>query len=149
MILQTKHFDAVEINEEDVITFKNGIPGFEEKKKFVILYKVDDDNPFKWLQSVDDGTVAFVILDPRTFKDKYDIKIDDAVCSDLEIEDLNDVAVYSIVTIPEEIAKMTANLKAPLIINLKKNKGCQLILDDNSYSFRHSVLEELHQLASK
>ena len=146
MILQTKHFDAIEINEEDVISFPKGIPGFEDQKRFAILAKVDDENPFKWLQSVDNGDVAFVVLDPRTFKNRYDLKIDDNTSNDLEIENLEDVLVYTIVTIPDEISKMTANLKAPLVINAKKNKGCQLILDSNNYSFRHSVLEELEGL---
>lgn len=149
MILETKHFGNVEINEDDVIIFEKGIPGFENNKRYAILYKVDDDNPFKWLQSVDNGSIAFVIIDPKTFKDFYEIKIEDEVMNELEIDELSDVMVYNIVTIPEDITKITANLRAPVIINAKKNKGCQIILENGDYSFRQSILNEIHEMGGK
>ena len=146
MILETKHFGNVEINEEDIVTFERGLPGFEDSKRFAILYKIDDDNPFKWLQSVDNGSVAFVIVSPQTFKNHYEVKIDDAVANELDMEDKEDVLVYNIVTIPEDISKMTANLKAPVIINAKKNKGCQIVLENQQYGFKHSITEELRNM---
>jgi len=149
MVLKTKHFGNVEINEEDIIIFDKGMPGFESSKKFVILHKVEEDNPFKWLQSVEDGKLAFVVISPQVFKEHYEVKIDQASSDEIEIEDLKDILVYSIVTIPEEISKMTANLKAPVLINAKKNKGCQLILDDERYEFKHSIVEEMKKLGGK
>ncbi len=149
MILKTKYFDNVEVKEEDIITFERGLPGFEDSKRFVVLYKVDNDNPFKWLQSVDNGSLAFVIVQPQVFKDHYEVKIDEHVTSELEIEELSDVIVYSIVTIPEDISQMTANLKAPILINAKKNKGCQLLLEDERYEYRHNIVEELRKLGGK
>lgn len=149
MILETRHFGNIEINEEDVITFEKGIPGFEDSRRFAILYKVgDEDNPFKWLQSVDNGSLAFVIIQPQYFMKHYEVKITDSVAEDLEIEDLADVVVYTIVTIPDDISQMTANLKAPIIINTKRNKGCQMILDDERYRFRHNILEELQKMGT-
>lgn len=149
MILKTKHFGNVEINEEDIITFEKGIPGFESSKKFVILHKVEEDNPFKWLQSVDDGKVAFVVINPQVFKHNYEVKVDRTISDELEIEVIEDVIVFSIVTIPEEVSKMTANLKAPVLINAKKNKGMQLILDDERYDFRHLILDEFKKMGGK
>lgn len=149
MILNTKHFGNVEIKEEDLITFERGLPGFEDSKKYAILYKVDDDNPFKWLQSVENGDAAFVIVEPQVFKGHYEVKIDDYVADELEIKELSDVIVYSIVTIPEEISQMTANLKAPIVINAKNNKGCQMLLDGEKYSYKHSILQELQKMGVK
>ncbi|MGE5472844.1 MAG: flagellar assembly protein FliW [Ignavibacteriales bacterium] len=149
MILKTKHFGNVEINEEDIITFSKGIPGFEGSKKFVILHKIEDDNPFKWLQSVDDGNVAFVIINPQSFKEHYEVKIEQGVLDELETENLKDVLVYSIVTIPEEVSKMTANLRAPVLINAKKNKGMQLVLDDERYGVKHGILDEFKKTGGK
>lgn len=146
MILQTKYFDTVEINEEDIITFEKGIPGFEDNRRFVVLHKVEDDNPFKWLQSVDNGEIAFVIINPNVFKDHYEVKISESVSQELDIKDLSDILVYCIVTIPEDISMMTANLKAPVLINAKSNKGCQMILEDERYSFKHSIIEEMKKL---
>jgi len=149
MVLKTKNFGNIEINEEDIISFKKGLPGFESYRRFAILHKVDDENPFKWLQSVDDGKVAFVIINPQFFKDHYEIKVDPNTSDELEIEDIKDVIVYSIVTIPEEVSKMTANLKAPVIINAKKNMGCQLVMDDERYGFRHLILDEFKKMGGK
>lgn len=149
MVLKTKHFGNVEINEGDIITFQKGIPGFESSRKFVILYKIGEDNPFKWLQSVDDGKVAFVIINPQVFKENYEVKVDKATSDELEIERPEDVVVYSIVTIPEEVSKMTANLKAPVLINAKKNKGIQLLLDDERYEVRHTILDELKKMGGR
>ncbi|MGE5328917.1 MAG: flagellar assembly protein FliW [Deltaproteobacteria bacterium] len=149
MVLKTKHFGNVEINEEDIIAFEKGMPGFESNKRFVILHKIEEDNPFKWLQSVDDGKVAFVVINPQVFKDHYEVKIDQAASEELDIQDMKDIIVYSIVTIPEEVSKMTANLKAPVIINAKKNKGCQIILEDERYEFRHLLLDEFKKMGGK
>lgn len=149
MVLETKHFGNVEIKEEDIIIFERGLPGFEDNKRYAVLHKVDDDNPFKWLQSVDNGSLAFVIVAPQAFKNHYEVKIDDAVAAELELDDLSNVVVYSIVTIPEEISQMTANLKAPIIINAKKNKGCQILLEDERYEFKHSIVEELRKMGGK
>jgi len=149
MVLKTKHFGNVEINEEDIITFEKGMPGFESNKKFAILHKVEEDNPFKWLQCVDDGKVAFVIINPQIFKDHYEVKLDGVISDELNIESLEDVIVYSIVTIPEEVSKMTANLKAPIIINAKNNKGCQMFLEDEKYGLKHTILDEFKKMGGK
>jgi len=149
MVLETQHFGNIEISEEDIIEFERGLPGFEDNKRFTILEKVGDDNPFKWLQSIDSNTLAFVIVQPQMFKDHYEVKIDDNVAAELELEDVSEVIVYSIVTIPQEISKMTANLKAPILINAKKNKGCQMMLDDERYQFKHGILQELQNMGGK
>lgn len=149
MILETENFGTIEIKEEDIIMFERGLPGFEDCRKFAVLYKVDDDNPFKWLQSIDNSSLAFVIVEPQLFKDHYQVKISDSVAEELDVEELTDIVVYSIVTIPEEISKMTANLKAPIIINAKKNKGCQTLLEDEKYDFKHSIIQELQKMGVK
>lgn len=149
MILKTKHFNKIEINEEDIISFNKGLPGFENHKRFVVLSKVNDDNPFKWLQSVDDGNIAFVIIEPRSFIKDYEIAIEESVVNELQIENLEEVVIYSIVTIPEKVSEMTANLKAPIIINAKNNTGYQVILDDQKYSFRWNILQEMQKTEVK
>ena len=142
MIIQTKHFGDVEITEEDVLTFEYGIPGFDDLTKFVILGKTDVESPFFWLQSLEDSGVAFVISDPFNYVSDYEAEIDTTMAKFLGIEDENDAIIYNIVTVPEDISKTSINLKAPLVINTKNNKGCQVILENEKYKFKHIIMEE-------
>jgi len=142
MIIQTKHFGDVEITEEDVLTFEYGIPGFDDLTKFVILGKTDVESPFFWLQSLEESGVAFVISDPFNYVSDYEAEIDTTMAKFLGIEDENDAIIYNIVTVPEDISKTSINLKAPLVINTKNNKGCQVILENEKYKFKHIIMED-------
>lgn len=145
MQLNTKHFGTVEIEESGIITFGEGLPGFEKSKKFVLLASGDESSPFKWLQSVDDPQLAFALVDPFVIKKDYEVNITDEVIQAVGIEKAEDVIIYSVVVVPENISQMSMNLRAPLVINLKNKKGIQVVLDSDRYSVRHYILEELHR----
>ncbi len=142
MNIKTKNFGLVSYNEEDVLHFDDGIPGFEGLKSFILL-SVDEYTPFKWLQSLDDTNIAFVIIDPKAIVKDYKVELDEETVKLLDIKDLNHILVFAIVVIPDEIEKMTANLKAPIIINAENNKGMQILLDNDDYMIKHPVLKEL------
>ncbi|KPU26430.1 flagellar assembly protein FliW [Caloranaerobacter sp. TR13] len=143
MILNTKHFGQIEIDENSIITFPDGLLAFEEQKRFVIINNPDEEIPFKWLQSIDNSDLAFVIINPFLFKKDYEFDIPQSVIDKLKIKEEKDVLVYSIVVVPEDITKMTANLVGPIIINLKNRLGKQIILEDKRYTTKHLILEEL------
>ncbi len=145
MLLKTKHFGDIEIDENKIVTFNDGIPGFDELKRFVVLYSGDENSPFRWLQCVDDGEIVFAVINPFMVVTDYDIEIPEEVISNLDIKSLEDVMVLSIVVVPDDINKMTMNLKAPIIINTKNNRGMQVILDTDRYSVRHYIVEELRR----
>lgn len=144
MRVHTKHFGDLEIDESKIITFPEGLPGFEQVKQFTII---DDkeDSPFKWLQGVDNPQLALVMITPYYFRPDYEVDIADSEVAILEIQDSQDVVVYSIVVIPEDTSRMTANLKAPVLINMKNNRGKQVIMEKGNYSVKHYILEELQQ----
>ncbi|PHO06109.1 flagellar assembly protein FliW [Thermoanaerobacterium thermosaccharolyticum] len=142
MDIETKNFGLVSYNEEDVLHFDDGIPGFEGLKSFILL-SVDEYTPFKWLQSLDDTDIAFVIIDPKVVVKDYKVEINEETVKLLDIKDLNHILVFAIVVIPDEIEKMTANLKAPIIINAENNKGMQILLDNDDYMIKHPILKEL------
>lgn len=145
MLLNTKHFSEIEINDDEIITFEGGLPGFESEDKLAFVKNPDEESPFLWLQSIKTADLAFVIINPVFFRKDYTVTIEDSLVSDLKIENPEDVLVYAIVVVPEEVSKITANLKAPLIINTKNKKGKQVILDTNEYHVRHYILEELQK----
>ncbi|SHH69837.1 flagellar assembly factor FliW [Caloranaerobacter azorensis DSM 13643] len=146
MLLNTKHFGQIEIDEDSIITFPDGLLAFEEQKRFVIINNPDEEIPFKWLQSIDNPDLAFVIVNPFLFKRDYEFDIPQSVVDRLDIEREKDVLVYSIVVVPEDITKMTANLVGPIIINLKNRLAKQIILDDKRYTTKHLILDELGKL---
>ena len=145
MLLNTKHFGEIEIDENKIITFKEGIPGFEDSKRYIVLYNGDESSPFRWLQAVDDGHLAFAVINPFMILGDYDIEVPEDVVSNLNIENIEDLLILSIVVIPEDHTKMTMNLKAPVIINQKNNCGMQVVLDTDMYSVRHYIIEELRR----
>ena len=143
MILNTKNFGEIEVADQDVLEFEYGIPGFESMTQFVILGKTDDENsPFFWLQSAQNPNLAFVIMNPRDLVPDYEVEIDMFTANLLKITDENDALIYSIVTVPEDISKISINLKAPIVINAKTNRGCQVVLENEKYKFKHIITEE-------
>ena len=116
MKLHALSFGEIEIDEKNILTFPDGIPGFEESKRYIIINNPDEENPFDWLQSVDNGDLAFVIINPFFVKPDYDIIIPESALEKLKIKDESDVALYSIVVVPEKIEEMTVNLTGPIEI---------------------------------
>jgi len=144
--LNTKHFGVVEVNEKDIIDFPEGIPGFEYIKRFVILGKNEDGNPFHWLQGVDDPDIALVIIDPRTFKPDYVVDVPDEEVEILDIKDTEKVLVFSVVVVQEDLSKMTANLSAHILINIENSRGKQVIMDNEDYPIKYYFMEELRKV---
>lgn len=142
MKLHTKNFGLLEIEEEKIIAFPEGIPGFEEEKEFVIINNEDEENPFCWLQSINNPDLAFVIINPFLIFSDYTIDLPETVQEKLKIEDEKDVAVYSIVVVPKDLKKMTVNLLGPIIINVRERLGKQVILDDPRYSTKHYIFPQ-------
>ena len=143
--LETKHFGLIDVDEKEIINFSEGLPGFSQVKKFVLIGSGDESSPFSWMQSVDCPDLAFVVCDPFRIKEDYEIDIKDEIVESLEIDQISDVKVLSIVVVPEDLSKISMNLKAPVVINTAKMKGMQIFLDTDKYSVRHYIMEELRK----
>ncbi|MED2970960.1 flagellar assembly protein FliW [Fictibacillus sp. B-59209] len=141
MELKTKFHGDIEVEQEDVITFEHGIPGFEEEREFVIL--PFEDTPFSVMQSVSTSGLAFVTADPFMHFSGYDLTLPESVVNELEIKEQQDVFVQVIVTLRDELKESTANLQAPLIINKVKSLGKQVVLNDNQYTSRHLIFTKV------
>ncbi len=131
----------VEEKEKNIITFNNGLPGFESLKTFV-LEEIEGSEPFKTLKSTEDVNIGFVTIVPFDFKVDYEVKLTEAVINSLKIEAPEDVLILNTVTLNSDVKKITTNLKAPIIINSKNNLGYQMILDRENYSIKHPLIKE-------
>ncbi len=127
MDLNTVRFGQIQIDDESILTFDNGIYGFEDLKKFAII-NCTETEPIFWLQSVEDGDVSVPIIDPFIIKEDYVIDVDDKELMSIGTEKEEDIIVYNVVVLPEDITKITINLVAPIIINISNNKAKQVIL---------------------
>ena len=143
----TTRFGEIELKAEETITLAKGLIGFPELKKFVLLDH-DKDSPFKWLQSLDDGAIAFVLINPLLFKPDFTVEVTQPEVSDLELEKEEDAVISVIVTMPGKPENMTANLIAPLVFNISNRMGKQLILNDQEYTTRHNIMEEMKKYSS-
>ncbi|GHU51494.1 flagellar assembly factor FliW [Clostridia bacterium] len=147
MTITTKNFGELEIDESQTILFLEGLPGFSEYKNFVLLDN-DDDTPFCYLQSVDDGELAFILMDAFQKYTDYAPEIDPSDISTLgeyTDETKSDFLIYNVVVLPQDVKKMSVNLLAPVIINQKLRKGQQVIArnaDQKAYTVHHLVFDE-------
>ena len=130
MKITTKFLGEVEIDHEDIITFPEGIPGFSDSKQFVLL-PLDQDLPLALLQATENAELGFIVAYPFAFKPDYafDLSMEDSELLSVEREE--DLITYAIVTLKEKLSDSTMNLLAPVVINMKKKIGKQLVLSDS------------------
>ncbi|MEY9971888.1 flagellar assembly factor FliW [Lysinibacillus sp. RC46] len=139
MKIATKFLGEVELGEQDILTFEHGLLGLENEKNFVLL-PIDADLPLAMLQSVDNVEIGFVVAYPFAFKKDYSFDISEDDREQLKIGKEEDVLTYAIVTMKETFQESTMNLLAPLIINMDKKCGKQIVLQDNkSYPLRYPM----------
>lgn len=145
MKIYSTRFGEIEIEEKDIINFEDGILGFEDIKKYVLL-NIEENNPLMLMQSVEESALAFVIINPYEFRSEYCIELSDEDIKKLQIEKEEDIDVFAIVVIPHENpSKMTANLQGPIIINRNKKLGKQVITNNNNYGIKHNILKEMEE----
>jgi flagellar assembly factor FliW len=139
MEIKTKFQDIIEIQESDILTFEQGIPGFENEKKFVLL--PIEETELSLLQSVETKELAFIITDPFLFFKDYDFELSSVEQELLKINEKKEVFVQVIITVADPYEKSTANLQAPVIINVKNNKCKQIILSNGKYRTKHRLTD--------
>lgn len=145
MLMKTTHFGEIEINEENILDFEEGILGFEDIRRFGIINSEDPESPFSWIQAIEKPELAFALVDPFAIKKDYDFELKDEDASFLGIENPSQTAVFAIVVIPDDTKKISMNLKAPIIVNTNNKKAAQIILDSDKYTVRHFILDELQK----
>jgi flagellar assembly factor FliW len=138
MKLNTKYHGVKEYKEEDIITFKKGLPGFENLKDF-ILFSVEENDLFSILHSTENEEVGLVVVSPFSVVNDYEFKLSDNKIQELGIQSPEDVLVLNTVTLCSKVEDITANLKAPIIVNIKAKLGEQIIIDNDGYKVKHPL----------
>ena len=144
MVVHTSRFGAVTITSEDVIHFPEGLLGFNELRRFVLL---DDptDEIFAWLQSCEEPGVAFPVLEPELFMSNFTVHLTKHDLETLGLQSNDGLRCFTIITIPQDPTQMTANLKAPVVIHVPTRMARQIVLQDNSLAIREPIFTRLQQ----
>lgn len=140
MQIETTRFGVIEVEDSQLFEFPMGLLGFSNQKRYVVMDHAAD-SPLKWLQSVDDGSLAFIITDPLYFVPTYRVT---ARRSELEvIKPVEDQLILSVImTVPENPQNMSANLMAPLIFNMENRTAMQYVLTSQKYPVKYYVLKD-------
>lgn len=144
MKFRTSRFGEIEFTDDVVMLFPEGVLGFPESRRYILLEHDADGSPFKWLQSLDNPDLAFIVLDPYQIVSDYRFEIDMDTERIIGTDLPSCCALMAISTIPyNEPLKMTANLKAPLVVNVQTRRGRQVVLSTNYYQINAPVFPAL------
>ncbi|MDR3164320.1 MAG: flagellar assembly protein FliW [Synergistaceae bacterium] len=139
--LTSTRFGELEIDDGDVIQFPLGIPGFEDKRRWILIG--DEDNAIMWMHSTEDEALALPVVAPDSVKSDYNAQIPRESLEPIGDVREGDVTILIVVTIPPDRPwDMTANLKAPIVVNRAERVAMQTIALNNDYDFRYQVLDE-------
>ncbi|MGE5543437.1 MAG: flagellar assembly protein FliW [Bacillota bacterium] len=146
MIIKSRQLGDIEIDETRVISFPNGIPGFENDREYAI-FPIDRDGPFYYMHAVNNPDLCLVLAVPFVFFPDYELELSPESLDILEIEDGDpELAVFTVLTIPRDFRDTTANLLAPIIVNPGTKKGIQYVPGNSRYQTKHRIFPQ-HQKA--
>lgn len=151
MVVKTKFFGEVELDDEKILDFPNGIIGFEDFKKYAILFDEEDkrETRISWLQSLEEPALAIPVVDPLAIITEYAPMVEDELLKTLGDPADEDLLFLLALTVPSDMTKVTANMKAPFIINAENKKGVQLIVDNADYPVKFNVYEAVQKMKEK
>lgn len=145
MKINTKIFGEIEISDDKVITFENGIIGFPELKKFALLHDEERGTNvgIRFMQSLDEPAFAMPVMDPLIVKPDYDPEVNDELLAAAGNVTGDNILVLVTATIPSDLTQMSVNLQGPFVINVEEHKACQVIVEGGDYPVKFPVYEIL------
>lgn len=135
----SKVHGEMEYEENNIITFNKGIPGFNELKKFILI-NLHEYEPFKLFQSLENDEVSLIVTSPYEFFKEYEIKLSEETVKNLKINSSEEVMVLTTVTLNSDVKKITTNLQGPIVINTSNNFGEQIIIDNSKYKVKSPLI---------
>ena len=150
MLINTRIFGEVEIADEKIICMENGIIGFPDLKHFALIHNSErSDARMTWMVSVEEPEFALPVMDPLMVCPSYNPVVEDEMLRPIGELDPEELLVLVTITVPKDVTKMTVNLKAPVIINAKDCRACQLIVEGDEYPVKFPVYDILQSLKGK
>lgn len=139
MNIETRDFGAMEVSEEQIFEFPNGVYAFEDAKSFALIELEKGHYP-AWLQCTDNIRPCFIVFDPQLICKDYEVVLNSGEKAVLEVGENTSLKVLCIARVPEDYKETTVNLKSPIVINMDTKKAVQVILPKN-YPYRQPVFK--------
>ncbi len=152
MLVKTRFFGEVDIEDEKILTFDNGIMGFEDMKRWTLIYDIEkgSEGPISWFQSLDMAELALPVINPYTVTAVYEPVVEDELLKPLgEFKDEELVTLLTITIPSEDPSKTTANFRAPILINPVNRKGIQVIVNNEDYPIKFSIYESVQKMKAE
>lgn len=154
MNVETSNFGTMDVAEDKILTFQDGIIGFPDLNRFTLIVnepdeKQEDVNKIFWLQSLDDSTFTLPVVDPFAIFEEYNPIVEDEWFKPLGEHEPDDLLVLLTMTVPKDITKMSVNQKAPIVINSNTQKACQIIVEGDEYQVHCPVYDILKARSGK
>lgn len=137
MKLQTKYFGQIEYDEDDILTFSNGLYGFDDEREFLLIPFDGTQETLLCLQSRTNSALAFIVMDPFALQPDYEPVLHKAELSALGVKENGDLCYYVMCVVKEPLSESTVNLKCPIAINPTTRVSAQVILETDRYNMRH------------
>ena len=138
MIVQSTRFGELEVSDEQVLEFPQGVLGFPAEKRFALMeYK--PDSPFYFLQSLADPDLTFLMINPFAFFNDYEFDMDDSLMAEIGVTAENPPTVFKIATVKDKIDNMTVNLAGPVLVNLRDRKAAQWVIEKTQFPTRYPL----------
>jgi flagellar assembly factor FliW len=129
MEIKSSFFGEQTIDPSTIISFPNGIPGFEDQTRFKLFHQEGENPLVFWLQSLDDEALTFSVAQPSIFNINYNFVLNDAEEAALKIEDPADILILIILhKDASDQPTVKGAIKSPLVINSVKRIGLQKVL---------------------
>ena len=151
MLVKTRYFGEIDLTEDKIVTFEQGIMGFEEYKKYTILYDSDEEKKgnIMWFQSIEEPSLALPVINPLYVMSDYNPEVNEELLKPLGEMTEENVCILLTMTVPKDIKLTTANLKAPLIINADTRKGAQVVVENTDYGVKYNVYEAIEKMKAE
>lgn len=128
MRIETQRFGTLRLNADQLFLFPQGIIGMETQRQWALL--PDRDNAsVAWLQSATRGDRAIAVISPRAFFDDYRVHVGRRELASLRLQP--GAELYVLTAISGHVGRLTTNLRSPLLLNLNRRLGCQVITSDD------------------
>jgi len=141
MNIKTTRFGELEVPEDCIMIFADGLPGFPDETQYAV-FPYEAESPFSIMQSVSNPDLTFLLADPYRFFNDYAFELDDSMAKERGFTAENPPLVYTVATMRDTLEQMTVNLLAPIIINWPKRTGAQIIIENKYYSVQQLLFPE-------
>lgn len=151
MVINTRVFGKVEIEDSKIITFEQGIVGFPDMKHFALVHDEEKgiNAGIRYLQSVEEPEFAMPVMDPLLIMPEYNPEIEDELLKPLGELKEEDILVFVTVSVPKDIKNISVNLQAPIVINAQERKAAQIIVEGSEYKIKYPIYDILQERKEK